>query len=515
MRRHGSAHSLIAGALAAGLVSSASLTPASVKAEVEMVMTDAAIAETVEDQLFMDPAVPSHRITATAQDGLVSLSGRVNNILAKERAEKIAETVKGVRAVVNTLAVHLAASREPEKLEQDVVTALASDPATDSWEINAQAMEQGLIKLTGTVQSWHERELAATVVKGVRGVTAVNNKIDVDVDPGRLDREIEAEITQALRWNAFIDHALIGVAVNNGQVSLTGTVASAAEKRLARMEAWTAGVEAVDASELVVAKWTRDPTLRQDKYGIKSEEAVRLALRDALEADPRVEGTNVEVSVTGGLATLRGQVKNLRAKRAAAEDARNTVGVVDVVNRLKVRPDIVPADATLEDRVEAALKRDPYVERFDIRVSTASGVVYLLGTVDGYFEQSRADVVAAGVAGVVDVVNNLVVRRGARPFSYNPYVGDPYIYDFSWYTYQPQKTFLRDEKIEEQIEAELWWSPFVDSDQVSVSVNDGVATLEGSVETWSEYSIARENAFEGGATWVLNDLSVSAPENES
>jgi osmotically-inducible protein OsmY len=44
----------------------------------------------------------------------------------------------------------------------------------------------------------------------------------------------------------------------------------------------------------------------------------------------------------------------------------------------------------------------------------------------------------------------------------------------------------------------LWWSPFVDSDDVNVTVDDGVVTLTGAVDSWSEYNAAANNAYEGG-----------------
>jgi len=41
-----------------------------------------------------------------------------------------------------------------------------------------------------------------------------------------------------------------------------------------------------------------------------------------------------------------------------------------------------------------------------------------------------------------------------------------------------------------------------------VTIEDGVATLTGTVDSWSEYDAATENAYEGGATWVDNDLMI-------
>lgn len=62
---------------------------------------------------------------------------------------------------------------------------------------------------------------------------------------------------------------------------------------------------------------------------------------------------------------------------------------------------------------------------------------------------------------------------------------------------------------EEDIEEQLFWSPAVDSESVSVSVEDGIATLSGTVGSFSERLTAAENAYQGGAREVRNDLVVS------
>jgi osmotically-inducible protein OsmY len=68
-------------------------------------------------------------------------------------------------------------------------------------------------------------------------------------------------------------------------------------------------------------------------------------------------------------------------------------------------------------------------------------------------------------------------------------------------------------EIEEDTEDEMLWSPWAQSDQVTVTVRDGVATLTGVADTWSESQAATDNAFEGGARKVVNKLKVrSGPD---
>lgn len=293
-------------------------------------MTDQAISDKIEDELMFDPGVTSTKIDLSTSNGVVTLTGDVTNILAKERAKRIAEAIKGVRAVVNRINVEPTPTRSDAQVQRDVRSALLIDPATDSYEIAATVLN-GEVTLTGAVDSYQERELVNTVAKGVRGVTAIDSQIDVDYKIERPDREIKREVEQALRWNTHVDDDAINVSVNDGKVSLSGIVGSASEKRMAEMDAWVAGVTSVNMPKLSVEEWARDDKFRGDKYVIKSSDELRNAVEDALLYDPRVMSFNVDVDVDGSLVTLRGKVDNLKAKRAAEKDAKNTVGVSSAI----------------------------------------------------------------------------------------------------------------------------------------------------------------------------------------
>jgi osmotically-inducible protein OsmY len=470
-------------------------------------LTDLSISEKVNEELAADPGVIATRISVTTTDGVVTLTGTVNNILAKERAVRVAETVKGVRAVVNRVNVRPSHARTDDEIKRDVDAALLQDPATDRYQIIA-SVQDGKVFLKGTVDSYQERALANLVVKGVRGVTAVDDQITVDYQTQRLDSEIQHEIERTLRWNTLVDDALISVHVDDGAVTLSGTVGSAAEKRLARADAWVAGVQSVDAKDLSVEKWARDDALRADKHVKKSDSELQNAVKDALLHDPRVMSFNVDVDVVGSTVTLRGIVGNLQAKRAAEQDARNTVGVWYVANRLKVVDESPPSDSQIADDIRVALLRDPYVERFDVTATVLDGTAYLYGSVDSTFERSRAEDIVSRVAGVLDVRNRLAVADTGIHL-YDPYVDDTYVDRDMLAGYEERAPLKTDTEIRDAIESEIWWSPFVESDEVTVEVDDGIATLTGTVDTWSERQSATENAYEGGATLVDNDLRVS------
>jgi len=474
---------------------------------VEHPINSKTVRDAVEDELLMDIAVDSRQIDVFCKEGIVTLEGIVNNILAKERAGRIAETVKGVRAVVNKIRVLPSVSISDSEIKDDVNDSLLLDPATDSYEIDV-SVNNNVVTLTGTVQSWQERQLCENVAKGVNGVTAVINGIGVEYKTTRSDREIEKEIEKILKWDVLVDHALIDMRVDSGKVTLGGVVGSAAEKSIAVNDAYIPGVKSVDSRDLEVKKWAREDDLRKSKYVAKSDQEIYDAVKDALMYDPRVFSFNVKPEVSKGVVTLRGSVDNLKAKNSAAQDARNTVGVLTVINRIKVRPKSPGTDDKIKGKVQRALARDPYVERYEISVISINGIVDLYGVVDSYFEKIQAGDVASRVKGVVAVDNNLTVDNGYASYYHSPYVDDWYVYDYDWYHHVPLHTDKSDAKIKEDIEDELFWSPFVDSDNVSVSVENGVAMLTGNVNSSSEYFAATENAYEGGASFVENHLVI-------
>jgi osmotically-inducible protein OsmY len=468
-------------------------------------LTDREISNAIDDALINDPGTPAVNIDISTREGIVTLNGTVNNLLARDRAQAIAETVKGVRGVINRLTVE-APLREDDDIREDVVNALLMDPVTEAWEIKANVTD-GMVILSGTVDSWQERRLAGKVVKSVRGVKEIDNNITIAFKTDRDDGEIAEEVKRVLHWDAYVDDAMIDVAVDDNEVSLSGTVGSMAEKTRARRKAWVSGVSAVNTDQLDVKWWARDAQLREGKYLDHTDAEIKKAVKDALLYDPRVNLFDIEVTVTEGYVTLRGVVDNLKAKRAAADDARNILGVWTVKNRIKVRPG-TPSDQEIEQNMEKALKRDPYVDRYEITVSVKDGVANLYGDVDSVFEKAHADDVAARQVGVTEV-NNFIKTHDPNGLTFDPYADDWYIYTYDWYVDRELTPRLDDWQILQDIEGELFWSPFVDSGEVDVAVDNGVAVLTGTVDTWSERQAAAENARQGGAIMVDNNLKVN------
>lgn len=467
--------------------------------------TDTDISNAVENELLINSTTPSYLIDAETINGIVTLSGTVDNILARDRAVKIARTVKGVRGVVNEINVDVP-YRTNSVLERDIQNALLFDPATESYEVKVTATN-GNVTLDGKVQSWQEKQLAEHVTKGVKGVKSIENKISVDWTMDRPDTEIKAEVEQTLQNDIRVDNALIDVKVNDGKVTLEGIVGSNAETFQAESDAWVAGVRSVNISPLKIKEWARDDKLRKNKYVAKTDDEIKNAVKEAFLYDPRVISFNPTVGVNKGVVTLTGYVDNLKAKRAAEKDARNVVGVFSVKNYLKVRPTIESTDLDIENDVSDALLRNPYVDKYDIDVEVTNGVVTLDGTVDNYFEKIKADDIASKTKGTIGVDNNIEVKNfNNDAFSWGQYGWNSF---YPTYYVEPSNEYISDYELKENIESELWWSPYVNEDEVNVRVIDGEAYLTGTVDTEREKLYAEINAIEGGANEVSNNLDVS------
>ena len=492
-------------ALGAAILQASILSlPAAETGKAKNPITDKQITNAVEARYVFDNAVHWMFVDVKTNNGIVTLSGTAENLLAKDRAARIAESIKGVRSVVNNIAVR-AVARTDEEIRQDVEKALLMDAATDSYELKP-LVKDAVVTVTGTVQSFQEQNLSLQLAKGVRGVKEVKDGIDVKYKAQRPDPEIVADAQRALENDVWVNASGIKVTANGGKVTLSGVVGSAAQKTRARTLAWVMGVNEVQDEGLKVDPLLASDMRRSPTKTVRNDEQIQQAIKEAFVADPRVFSFNPEVEVVNGIATLTGVVDNIKAKNAAEQDARNTLGVLSVRNYLKVRPANAPPDDTLAQNVKQALLRDPIVDSYEIDVKAGNGTITLEGNVDSYYEKSQAEDVANRINGVVLVNNKLNVDSPG--VTYYNLRWDPYFHYDPYYHGSTSTSFRHDAEIRNDIEDELFWSPFVDADEVDVAVDNRVATLTGTVDTWNELNAAVENAREGGATGVINRLKV-------
>jgi osmotically-inducible protein OsmY len=213
------------------------------------------------------------------------------------------------------------------------------------------------------------------------------------------DEEIQKDVIEELKWDAHVQPHEIGVAVNDGIVTLTGWVDSYL-KRWAAQEAAhrVVGVKAV-ANEIEV----RLPSSAERTDVDIAAAATRALEWHALSLD------KVEVTVSKGWITLRGEVEWHFQKEAAERAVRNLSGVRGVTNLIVIKPQVHPTAEQMKKRIEAALLRSAETTAENIHVEVDGDKVILIGEVRSYAERQEAERAAWSAPGVASVDNRLVV----------------------------------------------------------------------------------------------------------
>jgi osmotically-inducible protein OsmY len=465
---------------------------------------DSTLPSVVYARIREDRKVEQQGFTVSIKDGIVGLTGRVDNLLSRDRATRLAEAVRGVRAVDNRMEI-VPEKRDDADIESDLLKALLYNAATAKMPIHAE-VRNGVARLTGTVNSWQEQELAERIADDVRGVRFTQNDLATKRTPIRLDSLIASDIKTRFVWDVLIENDPVMAVVKDANVALSGRVGSAAEKRRAITDAYVDGVHSVDGRGLLV-----EPDGAFDQHWqpalTKSDADIALAIRDAESYDPRVQAANIAVAVASGVATLSGTVDTLNAKLVAAAVARSTVGVTDVNNQIVARSQQDMADTVLAGRIHDTLSLDPLIDVHQISITSENDYVTLTGIVGTGLERAEAFDVASRMAGVVGVANRLETQDQVVPHFYSA-LSDPALPFAEAEGGRPYGAKLTDEELARRITSELRWSPFVRADEVQVRVENGKATLSGTVHQRRARQAAAKCAFEGGAASVDNRIIV-------
>lgn len=186
-------------------------------------ITDHQIVLAIEERLASEPAISSKKVDVKAENGIVTFLGSVGNLFAKDRLAELAETIKGVRTVINRVSVEPHPFMEDEYIQEQVENALEENPPTELFDIVVY-IQKGHVTLEGTVASWQEQQLAIQVAKQVKGVREVESELRIEKIEGRADSDIRSEILQRIKFDAWLSDRPINVHVQDGSVSLTGRV---------------------------------------------------------------------------------------------------------------------------------------------------------------------------------------------------------------------------------------------------------------------------------------------------
>lgn len=212
------------------------------------------------------------------------------------------------------------------------------------------------------------------------------------------DIDLRQDVLDELEYEPGIDAADIGVAVQDGTVTLTGHVRTYAEKREAEtIVKRVKGVRAI-AQEIEV---------RPTSSHLTADDEIARRVVNSLTWNASVPGDQIQVTVENGFVSLSGKVSWHYQKSAAENAIDNLTGVRGVINLIEIKPSVSPTD--VRQRIETALKRDAELEAKRIQVQVADNRVTLEGRVRNWAERDAAERAAWAAPGVAQVVDKITI----------------------------------------------------------------------------------------------------------
>jgi osmotically-inducible protein OsmY len=207
--------------------------------------TDSQLQQDVIAELKWEPSVNSAQIGVEVKDGIVTLAGHVGSYGEKWNAERAVQRVSGVKALAIEMDVTLSGSgqRSDADIARSVENVLqwTTYLPIDSVKV---MVENGWVTLSGDVQWEFQRKTAGGAVRYLLGVKGLSNNIGIK--HAASSSAVKSDIEAALKRRANADAKKISVDVQDGDVTLSGSVHSWSERDLARDSAWgTPGVRTV------------------------------------------------------------------------------------------------------------------------------------------------------------------------------------------------------------------------------------------------------------------------------
>lgn len=225
-------------------------------------------------------------------------------------------------------------TRTDVRLRDAVVRQLEWDPEVDASAIGVAAKD-GVVTLTGFIDTYTGKLAAERVAKGTRGVRAVANDIAVKLGAGRTDSDIATDAARALGLRPSVPDSVQAV-VHNGHITLTGTVEWFYQKEQAE-----SAVKHVRGIVGVFNHIFVNPTA-----GLRD---VHRRIVQALHHSAEIDSRHVQVTAADDVVTLRGTVGTWMQRDAAERAAKSAPGIRRVVNELRVEADELSDDEMLDE----------------------------------------------------------------------------------------------------------------------------------------------------------------------
>ncbi|WP_158913214.1 BON domain-containing protein [Caulobacter sp. S45] len=214
------------------------------------------------------------------------------------------------------------------------------------------------------------------------------------------DKILRRHVIDELDFEPSVDAANIGVAVDQGVVSLTGHVPNYVQKSLAEQAVMRVkGVRGI-AEALEVGGDGTTPH--------SDDDIARRALT-LIDLNVLIPAGKIQIKVEQGWLTLTGAVEWDYQRTAANNDLRKMRGVMGIRNNITVAPYASAAD--VERRIKAALERSAEIESKGVRVTVQDGRVKLEGRVNSWADRDTLERAAWSAPGVCMVEDDVQIGR--------------------------------------------------------------------------------------------------------
>ncbi len=201
--------------------------------------TDAEIKEDVLDELAWQPNIEETEIGVIVENGIVTLSGVLDNYSKKIAAEKAVKSVEGVKALAGDIEVKYGDDfkKTDKEIAKAVVDALEWNSSVPEESLTVK-VEEGMVYLSGEVKWGYQKNAARRAVENLLGVHGVITNIIIKQDVKPF--EVKDRIKKAFERSAELDANNITVLTDGHTVTLKGKVHSIKEKEDAETAAYRA-----------------------------------------------------------------------------------------------------------------------------------------------------------------------------------------------------------------------------------------------------------------------------------